>query len=214
MAVVLPKQKLAYFPVPKVACTSIKHFIFEIENGRPYEPFTANSKRFHIHKLYPGKPFQKTPTRAISDFQRLVVVRDPIKRLLSCYSNRVIYHEELSKKKAGKKLIARKLTANPELDEFIDRLEDYQKAQQSILHHARPMVHFLGRNAGYFSKVYPLEEVNDFVRDVNERTGTSYELGRHQTGGPKLSVSDIPARQMEKLKQYYARDYAVFGAYF
>lgn len=214
MAITLRKQVIAYFPVPKVACTSIKHVFFALENDREFQPFFANGKLYSIHKIYPGKLFASTPRKQLKEHIRLAVVRDPVKRLLSCYSNRVVHHQELSGAKIGKDLREAKLTPNPDLGEFVDNLEAYQKVQGSVFHHSRPMVDFLGKQAKYYSKIYRIEEIENLIGRLNKITGKQVVLGRHQTGGPKLQPSDLETKQLEKLKTYYAEDYDAFGAYF
>ncbi len=142
------------------------------------------------------------------------MVRDPVRRFLSAYGNRVLHHRELSWKLAGRKLRELGLEATPDLDLFIDRYEDYPQAHPSILHHTRPMVDFLGSDPDYFARVYRFEELPQFVADISERIGRPVEIGHEQTGGPKFKPSDLSAAQLRKLQEIYKRDYEVFGACF
>lgn len=215
MCVILDDHKLFYAPVPKIACTSIKYMFFEFENGFEFQPFKINGKAMHIHKVgYKGTLREKFPVKRVEDYHRVCLVRDPIKRFLSAYSNRVIHHKELSRMKAGANLRELDLEPNPNLELFIEKFEDYCKAHNSIFHHTRPMVDFLGTDPSYYAKVYPMEEINQFATDMSERLGKEMNLGRRQTGGPKLKVEDLTSEQVEKLKAFYAEDYKVFGDYF
>lgn len=215
MSVVLDQFELFYAAVPKVACTSVKHMFFVIENGRRFRPFSINGHPKQIHNIgYRTFLREVYPEQRIADYHRITLVRDPIRRFLSAYSNRVLHHRELSMDKAGKKLRALGLQPRPDLDLFVERHAEYLNAHPSIFHHTRPMTDFLGTDAGYFSQVYALEDMDRFVGDVAKRVGKEVEIGREQTGGKKFKPSDLSAAQIDRLKTYYEADYRAFGDYF
>jgi len=213
MSVILEKFSLFYAPVPKIACTSLKLMFFEAENGFPFRRYTANGRNMHIHAVYPSSLSDKIPHKSIQDFHRVTLVRDPVQRFLSAYSNRVIHFKELSPAKAGPKLEKMGLEYNPELDLFINKFAEYQNASASILHHSQPMVDFLGKDAAYYSKIYPMNEIDQFVTDMSERMGVELSIGRHQTGGPKLNKKDLTKSQSRKIEAFYKDDYRVFKNY-
>ncbi|WP_278922738.1 sulfotransferase family 2 domain-containing protein [Pseudophaeobacter profundi] len=215
MTVILDTQKFFYAAAPKVACSSLKLAFFELENGRPFEKYTINRNKKHIHNVgYRTLLRSAYPEHRIKDYFRTTFVRDPIARLLSAYGNRVIAHKELSLQIARKGLEEQKLEPTPDLDLFVDRLADYQKAHPSILHHTQPLVLFLGADADYFSRIYLLSEMAQFVSDFTERTGQPLTVGREQTGGPKFKPSDLTEKQRQKLMKVYRDDYKAFGKYF
>lgn len=214
MTVILNKFELAYVSVPKVACTSIKSVLFEIENGFPFRPFTANGREFWIHNFYHSIPFSELKRGRIRDFHRIAVVRDPIERALSCYSNRVVQHRELSQEIAGARLAGSGLPVDPDLSTFVANIAAYSRLVAEIGHHAVPMVHFLGENAQYYHRVYRFDELNEMIDDISARTGTRVTLEVMQKSR-RLSAEDaLTADEVALLKDYYAKDYQVFGAYF
>lgn len=213
MTVILDDHKLFYAAVPKVACSSIKRLFFEVENGFPYENFHTNGRGWYIHQFYPTMPREKYPDARIAGYRRLTLVRDPIKRFLSAYSNRVVHHGNVSPeavKAAGR---FKRLKPHPDLGEFIDRLEAYM-AIPVIKGHCMPMVEILGADPGYFHAVYDLSRIDAFLEDVSTVLGRPVEAGRYQTGGPKLKPDILTAKQKAKLEKFYKRDYDVFGSYF
>jgi hypothetical protein len=213
MCVILGKHKFFYGSVPKVACTSIKHMFFEFENNFPFKPYTINGRKMHIHNAaYKGLLREKYPDARIADFHRVTLVRDPVKRFLSAYANRVVFHKELSAKKSKAKLDALGLISDPDLGLFVEHLAEYTKAHYSIYHHTRPISDFLGQDAAYFSKIYPMEELSQFVSDASNHLGAELSIGHRQTGGPKISAADLTAGQISKIKDFYAADYVAFGA--
>lgn len=215
MAVVLNEHKLVYFSVPKIACTSIKHFLHEVMTGTRFEPFEKrNGRRVFIHTVYPAEPFSSVDQSAFADFRRITVVRDPVKRLLSAYSNRVVHYRELSSEKVGPRLAAAGLPADPDLDTFIANLEGYCAHFGKIRHHTLPHTHFLGSSPEYFTRIYRFSELDQMADDVRTLTGSPLALQHLQKGGPKLSVDDLSAKQVSLIRDRYAGDYEAFGAYF
>lgn len=214
MPIILDELKLSYTPVPKTACTSLKTMFFEVENSREFIPFRRNGREFHIHNVYPSTLFNPRLNERQVDYRRLLLVRDPIPRLLSAYSNRVVHHRELSQEKAGKHLAAYDLAPDPGLQEFIAKLPQYAQAVETIDHHTRPLVDFAGPDASFYSRVYRMSEIEDMLADISLVVGRSLTLQRLQTGGPKLGMDDLGSQEVEKLREFFAEDYRVFGEYF
>jgi hypothetical protein len=213
MTAILKDHRLFYASMPKVACTSLKRMFFEIENARPFEPAYSNGRMWHVHFFYPGLLRKDYPEARIADFRRLTVVRDPVRRLLSAYSNRVVHHRAITPQAARRAGRIRRLTPHPDLDEFIDRFEHYL-AIPDMLNHCRPMVDWIGSDPGYFHAVYDISRIDAFLEDVSNTIGHKVEAGRFQTGGPKIAPSELTARQRAKLVRYYRKDYEAFGSFF
>ncbi len=211
MSVILDEFKLSYIPVPKIACTSLKTMFFEVENGFPFKPFRASGYHWWIHRFYESVPFEKLPHARMAGHRRIAVLRDPVKRLLSCYSNRVVHHKELSEAKAGAQLAQARLPADPDLSTFVRHLADYSRAVGTIAHHAAPMVTYLGRDPAWYDRLYRIEETGKLAGDVEELTGRAVPLQRLQKGGPKIAVDTLDARDLARIKLFYEEDYDVFG---
>lgn len=215
MTVILDQHKLFCGTIPKVACTSIKHMFFEAENGVPFTRFQINGQLRHIHNIgYKSQLRQNYPDKRIADYHRVTVLRDPIKRFLSAYGNRVVSHKELSLAKSKTKLQELDIAPNPDLDTFIEKLELYVQANTSIWRHTLPMVSFIGEDPDYFDRLYRMEELDQFMADMNDRMQTSLALGHKQTGGPKFDPAALSPAQIAKLKDFYAADYEIYGRYF
>lgn len=215
MVVVIKRLKLAYFPTPKVACTSLKQFMHEVKTGNPFVPFDRpNGRRVTVHFKYPAGPFDEIDHAAYADFHRFAVVRDPVKRLLSAYGNRVVHYKELSEEAQGPKLAETGLPANPDLGTFIDLLPRYCEHFGKIRHHTLPMTHFLGQDASYYTRLFRFSELAEMQAEINTIAGTDVSLQHLQRGGPKLRVEDLTAAQIDQIKDHYATDYAAFGAFF
>jgi Sulfotransferase family len=214
MTVHLWDRRLTWLAVPKVACTSIKHAFFQVENGRGFLDFTANGQYFHIHRIYPTRNFVDLPQARIADHLRLAVVRDPVRRLLSCYGDRVIYNRVLSARAAGPALAAAGLPTNPGLELFIDRLEDYHRAVPDLTHHAAPHTRFLGHDPSYFSDIFSMRQLPDMAARLTALLGQTVEIAHFQTHGPKFDPAILPGPSLAAIRRFYAEDYDLWGRYF
>ena len=213
MTVILAEHKISYIPVPKVACTSLKTMFFEVENGFNFRNFRTSGRPWHIHQFYPSILFADQDLSRMAGHTVMAVVRDPVKRLLSCYSNRVMHHQELSEQKAGAALQAADLPCDPDLSTFVARLPAYCAAVESIWHHAMPMVDYLGRDPQFYTHLYPIEATATLQADVERLTGITTKLKRLQTKGPKIDPGTLSAQEVALLKDFYAEDYALYSAY-
>lgn len=210
MAIVVDKIKVAYIPAPKVACTSLKMMFYRIENGKDFISSVRNSKGYYIHSYYFSNPFSGTPFQRIQGYSRICVARDPIKRFLSSYSNRVCFHKELTANRLSKEAVDSGAIPNPNLEEFVDRLEIYRKHSWSIQHHTDPQVNFLGSDKNYYSKVYQMNELEQLRADLSALAGEELELPHLQSGGPKIGIDSLSSNAVEKLKKFYAKDYEAY----
>ena len=215
MTVFLWQHDLTYVSAPKVACTSLKHMFFEIENGFRFRMFHANGALQHIHNAaYPGNDFDALPHARIAGHERLTVVRDPVRRFLSCYGNRVCHHRDLAPERIRPKFRERGATPDPALAEFIDKLELYREASGLIRRHTLPLVEILGRDPGYYARIHSMDTLEDLRRRVVAVTGRDVALEHMQRRGPKISPDDLSPAQRRRIEAFYAEDYAVYGEHF
>lgn len=215
------KNSIGYVPVPKVANTSIKHLMYKLATG---ETFFQTKKRYkdtpsggddfdfkHIHAYY--RKNMEDVSQA--DF-RFVVVRDPIKRFLSAYSNRVEHHNELSKEKIQalppnkqKRFLTDGFIYNPTVSQFIEQLDVFLRVP-SMKVHMSPSMELTG-TLDHYTKVYRIEEIPQMEADLSNIVGYEINLGKMQTGGRKIPVSELSERNLNILLDYYREEYANLG---
>lgn len=211
MPVILPDHRLAYFFVPKVACTSLKSMFFEIENGRPFQPFTVSGVEKTVHAVYGHAFFDRVDTAALEGFTRIALVRDPVARIVSCYRNRIGAKNVLARPEEAGKLAGMGLSSAPSLSDFVARLRRYRKANRIIAHHSHPLSTHLGRDPAYFSRIYRFAELPEMAADICAHVGRAVALPHLQREGTGESVADLTAEEADRIRTLYAEDYEIFG---
>lgn len=211
MAVVLRKYGLSIMLVPKGASTTIKHLAFEIENGRPFEPYMANSQKRYIHQLYHSSLFKHGEKMVNWKRDVFAVVRDPVERILSCHSNRVLHLGELDKITLTDEDIEAGLTERPSFEVFIEHLQRYRQLSDKIKHHSLPMVRFLGDKADRYTRIFDSADLSELWDDLRERVGHLPEVPHEQTGGGDDKVRTMSKATLDMILRHYASDYDTYG---
>ncbi|CAA0124429.1 Uncharacterised protein [BD1-7 clade bacterium] len=206
--IILKGGEIGYRNLPKTASTSIKRALYKIENNSGYCRVESGMT---IHKYFNNKKSMDACE------YRFVVIRDPVKRFLSAYGNRVTHHKELSEANIREKFPQQYRQMpyfDPGLGQFIDHFETYFKVGP-IRHHFKPIrAFFEGKDLRYFTDVYPMENLDRLAFDLSERFGGPVEFDRLQTGGIKYRLRDLNHDQLNKIIKFYARDYQLLAGYY
>lgn len=222
MPIILDKLGIAYFDVPKVACTSIKYCIYEQEFGKAFDEADHNGT--HIHEYYgilrgqTALPVTEDHFRACEGLFSFAVIRDPIKRLLSAYSNRVLHHDDITKSVQAASLKGRisarlkGLPTVPDIATFFGKLAQYQNLAGSIRWHTRSCADFLGAGLDRFDRVYGIEEMSELRADLEARWGCPVTIPRLQEGGPKFAFDDLARDVQDTLLELTRAEYAFVGS--
>ena len=210
--IVLEKLSIGYKDIPKVACTSIKEAIYELQIGKK---FNKEELGTHIHQFYA----KRKKDLSLADF-KFIVLRDPIKRFLSGYSNRVTHHKELSydylsthKHPSTKMLLDKDSILDPGIGQFIEFFDDYYQTP-SIHHHLKPVNEIIEGNLELFDKIYTLENINELEKDISDLSKKEFKLPRSQTGGKKYTVKELNSLQMDFLINFYKEDYELMQEFY
>ncbi len=220
MPVVCPAHKLIYFPIPKNACSSIKNVLWEVNNGTTFAPFTDNGKEIrNIHQVYVSMRFSMAALEeAAPDWRecfRFVVVRDPLKRLLSAYRNRVLFHLELSEEViASSGLTSPDLLPKPDFKHFVRHLELYRKASRSIAHHTDPQKVFIGDSLDLYDLVCEMGSIDRLESELTRRIGREIRLPVLQKLGPEADTIEFDDATRGAIYEFYRDDYELLRDYF
>src|SRR5690625_3555688 len=210
----LPEQQLLYIPIPKNACTSIKHALHEIEFGKRFDsglPEFSDYREHHDYYKKRANAFTSVSRlKARTDATRFALVRDPVKRLLSCYRNRVVDLEDLKSAKATLKRM--NLPSQPDINTFVMNLKGYRKAVKSIEHHSRCQSNFLGGRIDYLDRVFTLDDISGLV-DMLRSHAPDLELLKRKKGGTKASLADLSGEALRHAVDFYRKDYDLLKKY-
>jgi len=192
---------LVYYPCKKNANTSatlffIKHTGFEdkvyfIEDDVPrhlnflYSQKAAQFKdKKNLIKIFNSQRFQKIETDL-----KCCITRNPFKRFISAYKNRILFHKD-------------EKFHNLSINEIIEKLESGLFDNKHFL----PQSFFLGNNLDYFNIIGEVENINLFEKKVNSFFGKKIKFPQIQKGGKEFSIK-LNTAQKEKVKKIYAQDF-------
>ncbi len=190
-------KKLVYYPCPKNANTSAKmffakhlkidkHFLFLGDEIPQIEQTPDQYKgKQNIIGIIPSKqPFKK-----INIDIKCCIVRDPIKRFISAYKNRILYHRDIQFKDHSIDMILEKL----EINNFENK-------------HFLPQVYFLGEDLNYYTFWSTTDELSFFAEQVNDFFSRKIIFPKIQTGGSEIKIK-LTNSQISKIEKIYAKDF-------
>jgi hypothetical protein len=169
MPVVCEKYKLAFFCVPKVASTSMKEAIYQLEYGAPFSPKETGAR--HIHRFYPTESFDPKVFRKYEGYWRFTILRDPFARIISAYHNRVLQDREMYNTwKSRWRTFRAGLNPRPSLDDFCKNLIAYRQ-HPGVRAHRNLIAEYTGPSVASYEAVYQIENMERLEQDIRERTG-------------------------------------------
>lgn len=211
----LPDQELIYIPIPKNACTSIMHALYEIEFEEQYSHRDHRKEGYRdIHDYYQKRRHSFTGAEKLKgreDVTIFAVIRDPVKRLISCYRNRVVDLKDLESTK--EELRQKGLPLEPDLNNFVLNLAEYRKANKIIEHHSRPQGKFLDGTLDYLERVYPIKKLDECMGWL-KTFKPDLEIRRAKSGGSSFSLKDLSGEALEAAIAFYRQDYELLNEYF
>mgnify|MGYP001304717130 CR=1 FL=1 len=191
------KKKLIYYPCPKNANTSTKMFFAKHLNIDKHYLFLGDQipqadqtvedyeGKKNIINIIPSKqPFEKKNVDI-----KCCIVRDPIKRFISAYKNRILFHRDLQFK-------------DHSIDMILDKLEINNFENKHFL----PQVYFLGEDLNYYTFWSTTEDLSLFVEQVNDFFSRKINFPKIQTGGSDIKIK-LTNSQISKIKKIYAKDF-------
>ncbi len=209
--ILLPSLSLGYVDVPKNASTSIKRYLYLLAYGREYDKHNHNGD--NIHRF-----FKRNMGDISGAKNRFLLLRDPVKRFLSVYSNRVLHYKELSqdhllRSEKGRAILHKALPTTPDLDTYITHFESY-KHEPSLWHHTKPVFYITGGSLQGFNRIFTMEEIGQFERFIQSSCNTRLQLPRLQTGGKKIALGELSEEQLRRIYSYCEKDYEFLAGYY
>tara|TARA_B100001013_G_C24516060_1_gene404996 strand:+ start:21 stop:656 length:636 start_codon:yes stop_codon:yes gene_type:complete len=192
-------QSLVYYACAKNANTSAKFFFAQHTNNEKNFIFISDKIPKYLQKnefknignlenFFPNyQPFDKIE----ADF-KCCIIRNPIKRFLSTYKNRILYHKDLAFRDLSIDMILEKLLNN----NFDNK-------------HFLPQVYFLGKNLNYYSFYSDVSNLKPFVNQVNDFFGKKIEFPKMQIGGSEFQIN-LSKKQVKIIEKIYNNDFELY----
>ena len=171
-----------------------KNYYFLADNVPEYK-FIKDPKYKDLDKNYNLVNFlpSYTPFQKMYVDEKCCIVRDPLKRFISAYKNRILFHKD-----AG--------FQNLNINEIIERMENNSFDNRHFL----PQTYWLGDDLRYFTIVSNISNMKIFINGVNNFFQNKVEFPRIQKGGTDENI-ELTNSQITKLKKIYSSDYDLIG---
>lgn len=219
-------KRYLYFQVPKAACTQIKHILRTIEGAPPIQFFAGRVWVTHREMFIHARPNMPLPSlidlddrtqREVlesQDFFRMTIVRNPYKRLISAWRNRVLFCEPIGREvyiKLRGSLPGVRNKSVVSFEEFVDYLENRCNLSTCDDHWRRQVDHIFFP-ALNFSCIGRVEQLGDALEKFEQHLGLSEPLvadGRNVSF--PIGAASYTQELADKVYSLYQRDFEILG---
>ncbi|MGB3512824.1 MAG: tetratricopeptide repeat protein, partial [Microcoleaceae cyanobacterium] len=155
---------LAYLPIPKCASTTLKYIFYPLKFHQEYlEPIEK------IHQFWYPHTNVCQNLQNLDNYFKFTIIRDPIKRFLSCYKNLVLHHKSLWLKAVKGKAKNAGLKCEPDINYFVENLENYFEISDAINHHALPQSQYIGKDLNIYDLICPIENLENLRQIISQK---------------------------------------------
>ena len=194
------KHKIAYLIMRKCGCSSIRHAISRIRDSTPIEP---DQNRIHVGE----KSFVCFPNQLScpEKWFKFTIVRDPIRRFLSFYSNKIL-NQDLCSNHTFLHYDRFGLLPNMSIDQVIQVLTSGEYQLEPHIAPQKEAIAAVGYPLDYVGK---LEQLSRALTEIQQHTGIKLESQKlNENRQPYV----LPTRsQFNQLADYYREDIDAYG---
>lgn len=212
MAIAVAAHKIAYMALPKAGCSTVKAALAQIDPAITMpscETMDVNT----WHGFYPTRRFRPHRWEAYTDYFRFAVVRDPVDRLLSVYTNRVVDLKDLHNSRKITRGIVN-LPSDPDPDFFFANLAAYCGASSVIKHHCLGAGLFLGPKPLRYDRIYRTQELSDLADDLASISGRPVTLRRENQSMTRLALDDLKFATVRAIREFLDAEYRLLSDYY
>ncbi|SMX44885.1 sulfotransferase family 2 domain-containing protein [Maliponia aquimaris] len=210
MVIAVDAYNLAYVALPKAGCSSVKKALAHLD---PWMHVPPETDVHTWHELYPTRRHNPRDWARLAGYYRFCVVRDPARRLMSCYTDIVVRRGAL--KDSPQVRASRSLPLDPDPDTFFSRLARYRRKSSLVRHHVLGASVFLGENLREdYDRVYRTDEMAELADDLSRRTGEQVEMPHANATGGGLSLFDLEGRTIDRLRPLLDEEYAFLSDHY
>ena len=125
-----------------------------------------------------------------AEFESFAIVRDPVARLKSAWSNRVReniferHGEAQAVKDAG-------LPVSPTFSKFVEHLELYRQLSRPVRRHTESYTRYLGDSLARFDRIFRIENMRELEAYLTERAGFEITIPKEDRSSKKAQGNCI-----------------------
>lgn len=213
MVISVDAYKLAYMALPKAGCSSVKRALAELDPAVQLPPRSDAAEVDLWHRIYRTNRFRAGRWALYRDHFRFCVVRDPAKRLMSCYTDIVAARGALSH--SPRVRAAGDLPLDPSPDAFFTRFPRYRRLSSLIKHHVLEAEIFLGPDlAGDYDRVYRTDEMDELARDLSMRAGHRVSMPHANATAMRLSVHELSGEAIDVIRPVLEQEYDYLSGFY
>ena len=183
-------QQLMINLIPKNGCTTLANMLLQLDDisPPPYE-LLDRSVYFYTHSKIDVVHDYNVSWQPVKADITIAVKRDPVRRFLSFYRNRVLFHKELN---------------NISINELQDNFHNYEN-ELTVQEHALTQTHY-GGEIKYYTHLYSMQEF-DIIAELLSDTFNKKIVAPHlQQGGNEIDI-ELTSKQLDWIYEYYQEDY-------
>ncbi len=204
--ITLPAHRIAYAALPKAGCTSVKQALAGIDPRVDLRALDISDVTTW-HRLYPTARYHAPSWRRVADHWRFCVVRDPARRLISCYTDIVVKRGAL---RNSPRLRASGLPLMPDPDTFFQLLDGYRQQSSLVRNHVLGAHVYLGPDLAGFDRVYRTSDLAWLGDDLTERSGQTVTLPHSNPSAraTRLRLETLQDATLDLLRPFLDQEYA------
>jgi len=215
MAIVCEQAKVVYIAVPKVACTSLKVFFYEINNRVNWPSHRLSHALVHGYPGYATPDYKAERLQNFTDYSKVAVIRDPVERVISAYKDKA-RPVVLEGKGLKKPLAEAGLPTDPDPTTFCKNIQQYSDICPVIHSHIKPYRCFLGSDISAFERLFKIEEISEMAEMMSAKLDRKVSVKKTNESRSIEKTKSVAFSDENRkcLRDFCEKDYQFLSEYY
>ena len=194
-------KKMGYFHAPKCGSRTIISWIALIKEPNLIKKYPEWFEESRQHLEYYEIRKKLNPASYDDFYIKFCVVRDPVDRFLSMYTNRVLFHQKI-----------KNFDCSIGISEFIECFDNMidTKNFEDVKRHSEPLTYHLGTDPFFYTHIFNIKQL-DKVKYLIEEIYDVKLPNLHLQKSGNIEKPKLNGEQIDWIKNKYQKDYEVYG---